>query len=511
MKTTLVTLIAVSIALLLCQKELPAQTWTNKANLPQSAHPNGGRSFGVAALNGKFYTVGGLNWPNAIATVLEYDPALDAWTNKANMLVPRYATAAVAVNGKLYALGGQNGSGMLATVEEYDPATDTWTNKASMSQARFVVRAVTLNGKIYVLGGQDNGVTLASVEAYDPVSNTWSPKANMPAPRTQFGVAVANGKIYVVGGDTYGGGPIAAVYEYDPSSNTWATKANIPTTRGAPAAVGINGRILVLGGNIGMSVGSAAVEEYDPVANLWVSKPNMPTGRNECFAVNICDSLYVFGGYDTWSMQALTVPPPYIQISAHPQPAEAQTNGTATFSVTVAAETPVAFQWRLDAVPIPNATNSQLTLSNLTIGNFGIYSVVLTSCSLSVTSNPAKLWLYADTDGDGLRDYIEAVIYGTDPLKADTDGDGFNDYAEIYAGKDPNNPADFPAALLSAFTAIELEFVTQTNKTYYIQSSPNLTNWTNFDGPIVGTGNIWSKTYSTRPQGKLFYRVELTP
>ena len=93
---------AAAIAILFCQLQLRAQgTWTNKANLPQTYHVNGGRSFGVAALNGKFYTVGGLNWPNAIATVLEYDPASDAWTNKANMLAPRYATAAAAVNGKL--------------------------------------------------------------------------------------------------------------------------------------------------------------------------------------------------------------------------------------------------------------------------------------------------------------------------------------------------------------------------------------------------------------------------
>jgi hypothetical protein len=49
-----------------------------------------------------------------------------------------------------------------------------------------------------------------------------------------------------------------------------------------------------------------------------------------------------------------------------------------------------------------------------------------------------------DSDNDGLSDYEEVVTYGTDPLKADTDGDGFNDYIEIKAGTDPLDPDSKP-------------------------------------------------------------------
>ena len=42
-----------------------------------------------------------------------------------------------------------------------------------------------------------------------------------------------------------------------------------------------------------------------------------------------------------------------------------------------------------------------------------------------------------DTDNDGLTDYEEIFVYGTDPLNPDTDGDGINDGDEIKLGLDP--------------------------------------------------------------------------
>lgn len=47
-----------------------------------------------------------------------------------------------------------------------------------------------------------------------------------------------------------------------------------------------------------------------------------------------------------------------------------------------------------------------------------------------------------DTDGDGLSDYEEIYLYGTDPLNPDTDGDGLSDGWEIAHGFDPLDPSD---------------------------------------------------------------------
>ncbi len=42
-----------------------------------------------------------------------------------------------------------------------------------------------------------------------------------------------------------------------------------------------------------------------------------------------------------------------------------------------------------------------------------------------------------DTDGDGLTDYQEIMIYLSDPLLKDTDGDGYNDGEEVENGYNP--------------------------------------------------------------------------
>ncbi len=70
---------------------------------------------------------------------------------------------------------------------------------------------------------------------------------------------------------------------------------------------------------------------------------------------------------------------------------------------------------------------------------------------------------------------------------------------------------DRPDRVLNIFTAIELNFLTDSNKVFFIQSSPDVISWTNYDGPFLGDGNFWSKTYSIRGQNKLFYRVEESP
>lgn len=60
-----------------------------------------------------------------------------------------------------------------------------------------------------------------------------------------------------------------------------------------------------------------------------------------------------------------------------------------------------------------------------------------------------KKSLDADTDGDGLKDWEEA-LYGTDIANADTDGDGMNDNDEIKANRSPLVPGAGEGAKIEA-------------------------------------------------------------
>lgn len=55
---------------------------------------------------------------------------------------------------------------------------------------------------------------------------------------------------------------------------------------------------------------------------------------------------------------------------------------------------------------------------------------------IDIGTNPQN-W---DTDGDGLSDGEEVLVWSTDPLSPDTDGDGYDDKVEITAGYDPLGP-----------------------------------------------------------------------
>ena len=64
-----------------------------------------------------------------------------------------------------------------------------------------------------------------------------------------------------------------------------------------------------------------------------------------------------------------------------------------------------------------------------------------------------------DSDGDGIPDARERMIYGTDPYNADSDGDGISDYDEIYVYRtDPLN-ADTTAPSVHLFAPDHLIIV----------------------------------------------------
>jgi len=62
-----------------------------------------------------------------------------------------------------------------------------------------------------------------------------------------------------------------------------------------------------------------------------------------------------------------------------------------TFAVNATEDAPMKYQWRLNALDLPNATNRSLVLTNVQLTSAGDYAVVVANSSGSVTSQVAHL------------------------------------------------------------------------------------------------------------------------
>lgn len=134
--------------------------------------------------------------------------------------------------------------------------------------------------------------------------------------------------------------------------------------------------------------------------------------------------------------------------------------------------------------------------------------------------------LNPDTDGDGLSDgvesgsgvYVSGADTGTNPLNPDSDGDGRSDGLEIAQGVSPLDASAYPGKPTTPpqvnVTGSQVTFsysrILPLGANYQLQSSPNLSTWTNVGSAVQGTGGEVQFTgVSTNP--KLFYRVITVP
>ena len=215
-------------------------SWTRKADLP-----NGVTEGGAATLNDKIYVVGG----PVDYRVQIYDPATDTWSLGAALPTPRRGVALAAAGGKIFAIGGVDDT-WRDTVEEYDPTTDTWTSRHSMPTPRGYAAIAVVNEKIYVIGGQNTSYSRETVEIYDPAADTWTTGALMPTRRFGAVAAVLNDRIYVIGGrGTFD--YLTTVEEYQPGADewtAWTTKKPISTPRAIIGGGVVHYKIYVVGG-----------------------------------------------------------------------------------------------------------------------------------------------------------------------------------------------------------------------------------------------------------------------
>ncbi len=82
------------------------------------------------------------------------------------------------------------------------------------------------------------------------------------------------------------------------------------------------------------------------------------------------------------------VPP---SVVLHPTAKTVFAGNNVTFAAAAAGTAPLRYQWQTNSVPIPNATNAVLTITNAQSGNEAIYDVVITNVAGSVTTFGAQL------------------------------------------------------------------------------------------------------------------------
>ena len=146
----------------------------------------------------------------------------------------------------------------------------------------------------------------------------------------------------------------------------------------------------------------------------------------------------------------------------------------------------------------------------------GRYFVIATNAAGPVLGGWTDLTVATpDTDGDGLIDYDEIFLHGTDPAKADTDGDGSSDFEEITIAF--TNPLDANSRFaVTAFAAgadsVEITFTSSPGVLYVFEASPDLENWQIIGSTLVANASTTTLTLPvpvTSPPLR-YFRVEAT-
>jgi hypothetical protein len=171
--------------------------------------------------------------------------------------------------------------------------------------------------------------------------------------------------------------------------------------------------------------------------------------------------------------------------------------GTAVFSVGVSGTTPLTYRWRKGTgSPFTNITLNQnigfLAVPNASLSSTGTYAVIVTNYGGTAQSTSALLTLVADTDGNGLPDWYEALLSsGTNnPTQADfdSDGDGMTNLQEFLAGTDPQDPLSYLKVNISALTGnASIWFMAVTNRTYTVQYKDGMS------APWQNLGNVGAR------------------
>jgi hypothetical protein len=156
-------------------------------------------------------------------------------------------------------------------------------------------------------------------------------------------------------------------------------------------------RTVAAGATVTFSVGASGTA---PLSFQWMKDgTNISGATNPSLTISNVQSANEGNYTVTVSnlISSATSQPANLSISAAPaivtgpQGTNVFVGANVTLSVLASGSPPLRYQWRLNNSPIPNATNSTLTLTNVTTGNSGNYTVLVTNAVGGAIGGPATV------------------------------------------------------------------------------------------------------------------------
>ena len=186
------------------------------------------------------------------------------WLQRADFAsLGRHRGTAISIGTRGYmGLGHYNGAGpniILSDWWEYDPATNAWTQKADHPVGNYGVISFGFDDVGFVGSGQVN----SSFYKYDPTVNQWTLMGSTPESFSNSNAFVVDGKAYSI--PAYS----SNLYEYDHLSDTWTVKNTTPFTMGIwPCSFTIDEKAYVKSGS--------SLWEYKPSIDQWIARAQFP-------------------------------------------------------------------------------------------------------------------------------------------------------------------------------------------------------------------------------------------
>lgn len=119
---------------------------------------------------------------------------------------------------------------------------------------------------------------------------------------------------------------------------------------------------------------------------------------------------------------------------------------------------------------------------------------------------------FVDTDGNGLPDFWENLVFGdigTTEAATDKDFDGLSNLQEYHVGTDPNDDQSRLEVLGTYHSEGQttIQWTTVVDRNYLLQESSDLTNWSDIADEISGTGQPAHKVIPMHSEKKTFFRI----